>query len=117
MIPLRNLNAIERRQLMLADNRIALNAGWDAKMLKLELADLGKLGANLKILGFSEQELANALGGAAPGLVHEDEVPELCETAVSRQGDIWMLGPHRVGAATARTLSWCRRSSLVTYRS
>ena len=51
-------------------------------MLKLELADLGKMGTDLKILGFGEQELANALGGAAPGLVHEDEVPELCETAV-----------------------------------
>jgi hypothetical protein len=50
---------------MLADNRIAVNAGWDAEMLKLELADLGKLGADLKILGFSEQELAAALG--APG--------------------------------------------------
>jgi ParB-like nuclease domain len=67
VIPLRNLNETERRQLMLADNRIALNAGWDAKMLKLELADLGKLGADLKIIGFSEQELAAALGGAGAG--------------------------------------------------
>jgi hypothetical protein len=97
VIPLRNLNETERRQLMLADNRIALNAGWDAKMLKLELADLGKLGTDLKILGFSEQELAAALGGGAAGLVHEDEVPELCQTAVSRQGDVWMLGAHRIG--------------------
>jgi ParB-like nuclease domain len=97
VIPLRNLNETERRQLMLADNRIALNAGWNAEMLKLELADLGKLGADLKILGFNEQELAAALGGAAPGLVHEDEVPKLGETAVSKQGDIWLLGPHRIG--------------------
>src|SRR5580704_6173561 len=88
VIPLRDLDDIERRQLMLADNRIALNAGWDAEMLKLELADLGKLGADLKILGFNEQELAVALGGAAPGLVHEDEVPELGEIAISKQGDI-----------------------------
>ena len=97
MIPLKNLNEVERRLLMLADNRIALNAGWDAEMLKLELTDLGKLGADLKILGFNEQELAVALGATATGLVHEDEVPELGEVAISRPGDIWVLGPHRVG--------------------
>jgi hypothetical protein len=75
VIALRNLDEVERRQLMLADNRIALNAGWDAEMLRLELNDLGKLGVDLKILGFSEQELAVALGGSVAGLVHEDEVP------------------------------------------
>src|ERR1700675_3448154 len=79
VIPLKGLNNVERRLLMLADNRIALNAGWDAEMLKLELTDLGKLGADLKTLGFSEQELAVTLGGSAPGLVHEDEIPELGE--------------------------------------
>jgi DNA modification methylase len=97
VIPLRSLNDVERRLLLLADNRIALNAGWDAEMLKLELTDLGELGADLRILGFSEQELAVALGGSVPGLVHEDEVPELNEIAISRSGDIWMLGPHRIG--------------------
>jgi hypothetical protein len=72
------------------------------RRLKLELADLGNLGADLKIQGFSEQELASALGGAVPGLVHEDGVPELCETAVSRPGDIWRLGPHRIGCGDSR---------------
>ena len=42
------------------------------------------------------------MGGAAPGLVHEDEVPELSDTAVSKQGDIWMLGPHRIGCGDSR---------------
>jgi DNA modification methylase len=97
VIPLRNLIEVERRQLMLADNRIALNAGWDAEMLKLELTDLGKLGANLKNPGFTEHELAVALSGSAAGLVPEDQVPGLGEVAVSRPGDIWLLGPHRVG--------------------
>lgn len=96
VIPLRGLNEVERRMLMLADNRIALNAGWDAEVLKLELSDLRRLGGDLKILGFNEQELAAALG-CSTGLVHEDEVPELGDTAVSRQGDIWLLGPHRIG--------------------
>src|SRR6202166_53399 len=97
VIPLRGLNEVERRLRMLGDNRIALNAGWDAEMLKLELTDLGKLGADLKTLGFSEQELAVALGGSAAGLVPEDLVPELGETAVSRTDHSLVLGPHRVG--------------------
>src|ERR1700732_3193054 len=82
VIPLRGLNEAERRMLMLADNRIALNAGWDLEMLKLELTDLGKLGADLKILGFSEPEFAVALGARGSGLVPEDEVPELGEAAI-----------------------------------
>ncbi|WP_316172284.1 hypothetical protein [Bradyrhizobium sp. SZCCHNRI3037] len=82
---------------MLADNRIALNAGWDAEMLKLELTDLGKLGADLKMLGSNEQDLAAELGRTATGLVHEDEVPELADTAISRPGDIWLLGATSCG--------------------
>jgi DNA modification methylase len=97
VIPLRNLIEVERRQLMLADNRIALNAGWDAEMLRLELTDLSRLGANLKNLGFTEHELAVALSGSAAGFIPEDQVPGLGEVAVSRPGDIWLLGPHRIG--------------------
>jgi DNA modification methylase len=96
VIPLRGLNEVERRMLMLADNRIALNAGWNLEMLKLELLDLSQLGADLKGLGFNEQELARALGGSA-GLVPEDAVPEPTEASVSKLGDIWLLGPHRIG--------------------
>lgn len=58
VIPLRGLSEVKRRQLVLADNRIALNAGWDMEMLKLELTDLSALGADLSVLGFTEQELA-----------------------------------------------------------
>jgi DNA modification methylase len=105
VIPLKGLNNVERRLLMLADNRIALNAGWDAEMLKLELTDLGKIGADLKTLGFSEQELAVTLGGSIGGLVPEDEVPDLGNTAVSRPGDIWILGLHRVGCGDSTSAS------------
>jgi DNA modification methylase len=97
VIPLRGLNPVERRMLMLADNRIALNAGWDADLLKLELTDLSKLGADFKLLGFSEREIAEALTGPAGGLTDENEVPALAEIAVSKPGDVWLLGPHRVG--------------------
>jgi hypothetical protein len=65
--------------------------------IKLELTDLSKLGADLQILGFSEQELAVALGGAGAGLVPQDEVPALGEVAVSQPGDVWLLRPHWIG--------------------
>ena len=64
VIVLSGLTEIQRRQLMLADNRIALNAGWDVAMLHLELTDLSVLGADLKALGFTPQELAKALNPA-----------------------------------------------------
>jgi DNA modification methylase len=97
VILLKGLSELQRRQLMLADNRIALNAGWDLEMLSLELKDLSGLGVDLSTLGFTPQELAAALApGLSSGLTDENEVPELSETAVSRVGDIWCLGPHRV---------------------
>jgi DNA modification methylase len=100
VIPLGGLNEVERRMLMLADNRIAMNAGWNLEMLKLELTDLRTLGADLDVLGFNEHELARALGGSA-GLIPEDAVPGMAEEAVSKLGDIWLLGPHRVGCGDA----------------
>jgi DNA modification methylase len=97
VIVLRGLSEVQRRQLVLADNRIALNAGWDPEMLRLELKDLSTLGADLSLLGFDEKELAAALApDGTAGLTDEDEVPEVAETPVSRLGDVWCLGGHRV---------------------
>ena len=95
MIPL-CLTELQRRQLVLADNRIALNAGWDLEMLNLELKDLSVLGADLAALGFTVEELAAALNPAREGLTDENEIPEVAEVAVSMAGNIWCLGPHRV---------------------
>jgi DNA modification methylase len=89
------LSEVQRRQLMLADNRIALNAGWDVDMLQLELQDLASLGTDLSVLGFTEQELQTALQPGTAGLTDENAVPELGEAAVSRLGDIWCLDAHR----------------------
>jgi DNA modification methylase len=105
VIPLRGLNDVERRMLMLADNRIALNAGWNLELLKLELADLSTLGADLKGLGFNEQELMRALGGTS-GLIPEDAVPEPSEDAVSKPGDIWLLSRHRIGCGDSTDASF-----------
>lgn len=96
-IVLSGLNDMQRRQLMLADNRIALNAGWNAEMLAAELTDLRVLGADLAVLGFTPHELAKALNpGCTGGLTDEDETPEPLDEPVTRQGDIWTAGSHRI---------------------
>jgi hypothetical protein len=61
VIPLHGLTELQRRQLVLADNRIALNAGWDLDMLQLELRDLATLGADLSVLGFTGTRMARML--------------------------------------------------------
>ena len=102
IILLRGLTALQRRQLMLADNRITLNAGWDLEMLGCELKDLSGLGADLSVLGFTRKELADALKPAdAGGLTDEDYVPAPGDVAVSRLGDIWCLASHRIASPVA----------------
>jgi len=97
VILLQGLTELQRRQLVLADNRIALNAGWDLEMLNLELKDLSALGADLTLMGFTAQELAAALAPAvSTGLTDENEAPALAETAVTATGDTWCLGAHRL---------------------
>lgn len=97
VIVLSGLSETQRRQLMLADNRIALNAGWNDELLEAELQDLKALGADLSVLGFTEDELGDALNpNPVSGLTDEDESPEAAETATSRPGDLWCLGDHRV---------------------
>jgi hypothetical protein len=105
VIQLSGLTEIQRRQLMLADNRIALNAGWNAEMLNLELKELSFMGADLEALGFTAQELAAALHQGDKGLTEENEVPDVAETAVSVAGDIWRLGTHRIPIASRRCLA------------
>lgn len=102
VVVLAGLSASQRRQLVLADNRIALNAGWDVEMLKLELTELSLLGADLSALGFNDRELATALNGAGAGLTDEDEVPAVAETAITCLGDIWCLGSHRIACGDSR---------------
>jgi DNA modification methylase len=96
VIVLRELNETQRRQLVLADNRIALNAGWDMEMLKFELTELAALAVDLSTLGFTAKELEIALTGKSEGLTDEDEIPPIAETAISKTGEIWCLGPHRI---------------------
>ncbi|NAZ37165.1 site-specific DNA-methyltransferase [Rubellimicrobium sp. CFH 75288] len=85
------------RAYVIADNQLALNAGWDTDLLKIEAADLSALGFDLNLLGFEGPAL-DALLAPAPttGLTDEDEAPEPPGEPVSRLGDVWSLGRHRL---------------------
>jgi DNA modification methylase len=84
------------RAYAIADNKLALNAGWDEALLALEFSELQELGFDIDLVGFSETEIA-ALG-AQPnsGLTDPDEAPEPPVTPVSVAGDLWVLGSHRL---------------------
>jgi ParB-like chromosome segregation protein Spo0J len=98
VILLKGLSEMQQRQLMLADNRIALNAGWDLDLLQLELKDLAALGADLKVLGFTKGELAKALTPAHRGLTDEDH---------SRgRGDSRDASRRRLGTGPASDRLW-----------
>jgi DNA modification methylase len=81
---------------VLADNKLALNAGWDTEMLGVELADLQALAFDVSLTGFSEEEIAGLVNTGTAGLTDPDEVPEPPEEPVAKPGDIWLLGGHRV---------------------
>lgn len=86
----------QKRAYVLADNKLALNAGWDADLLRVELADLQAFDFNLALTGFSEDELAGLLAEKTEGLTDPDEVPEAPTEPVAQPGDVWILGKHRL---------------------
>jgi DNA modification methylase len=99
VIVLDHLTETQRRALVLADNRLALNAGWDEEMLRVELDALREEDFNLDLLGFSDEELQAMLvepGAEVTGNTDEDAVPQTPETAITKLGDVWLLGPHRL---------------------
>jgi len=87
----------KKRAYVLADNKLALNAGWDDSMLALELKELGEIGFDLDLTGFSLDEIAALTPmEVEPGLTDEDAVPEAPEEPTTRLGDVWILGQHRL---------------------
>ena len=105
-ITLAGLSDTQRRALVLADNRIALNAGWDEALLALEMADLKEAGVDLGITGFEDGELDRLLAGTEgeeEGSTPPVVIPEPPRNPVSRTGDLWILGDHRLlcGDATS----------------
>lgn len=109
-IRIEHLSDAQRRALILADNQIAANAGWDEAMLAEELAALAGEGFDLDLLGFSDEQLGDLLGElpdddvppAQPG--DEDHVPDAPAIYTSAPGNVWLLGDHRVMCGDSTSL-------------
>ena len=96
-IILDHLTKAQQRALVIADNQLALNAGWDMDMLKAEIEDLSLENFNLELLGFDDDFLDGLLETApSGGMTDEDAVPEVPETPKTVLGDVWVLGNHRL---------------------
>jgi len=86
----------QKKAYVIADNKLALNAGWNDEMLKLEFDELSELGFNLEMTGFSLDEICELNPVVVEGLTDEDAVPEAPEVPKTVLGDIWLLGDHRL---------------------
>jgi hypothetical protein len=105
-IRLAHLTDTQRRAYIIADNKLALNAGWDEELLGLELADLREDGFDLELTGFDGDELANLLAETTEGQTDPDEVPEPPVDPVSVLGDVWVLGRHRLVCGDGTSPDW-----------
>ena len=116
-IELAGLTETQRKAYILADNKLAMNAGWDEDMLRLELGELAAMDFDTLLTGFEDAEIEALLTSAVAVADDEseskadepdasDDVPEAPVVAVSRPGDIWAIGPHRLicGDATDRNV-------------
>lgn len=92
-----HLSEAQKRAYIIADNRLALNAGWDAEMLSVEISDLQSVDFDISLLGFDDAELNKLLGDIDD--VQEDDFDvdaELQKPATTKLGDLWLLGNHRL---------------------
>jgi DNA modification methylase len=103
-IELKGLSEAQRRAYVIADNQLALRAGWNEDLLRLELGELQGLGFSLEKLGFEAAELGELLAGTS-GDSDPDEAPEPPADPITRPGDLWVLGNHRLlcGDATSKS--------------
>lgn len=95
-IDLAGFTKAQRRAYILADNRLAENAGWDLSLLRSELSDLQAMEFDLDLIGFTNAELVQFMAHGDQGLTDPDEVPEAPEAPVTQPGDVWLLGNHRL---------------------
>lgn len=96
-IVLKGLTKAQQQALVIADNKIAENAGWDMEMLRVELGDLQSANFDLSLIGFTPDELDALLAPTGTeGLTDPDEAPAVPEEPVSVLGDVWVLGKHRL---------------------
>lgn len=87
----------QKRAYVIADNKLALNAGWDNDLLALELGELGDLGFDLELTGFTDDEIKALMPvDVTEGLTDPDDAPPLPDNPVTRPGDVWLMGQHRL---------------------
>lgn len=86
----------QKKAYVIADNKLALNADWDNAMLAIEMQELGDLGFDLDLTGFGKDEIGELFPNETTGLTDEDAVPEVPATPVTVEGDVWLLGRHRL---------------------
>lgn len=106
VIVLDHLTDAQRRAYIIADNKLALNAGWDDAVLAEELKALGDEGFDLDLVGFSDEELTALMAEATPeGQTDPEAIPEVPVNPVTVPGDVWVLGSHRIrcGDSTSAT--------------
>ncbi|MGK7871198.1 site-specific DNA-methyltransferase [Falsiroseomonas sp. E2-1-a20] len=103
-LELAHLSETQRRAYVLVDNKLALNAGWDEDLLRLELGELKIEGFDLALTGFGLDELASLFAEPTGGLTDPDAVPDVPESPVARAGDLWLLGRHRLACGDATTV-------------
>lgn len=97
-IELSGLTEAQKRAYILADNRLALDAGWDEEMLKLEFAELEKEGFELSKTGFSDEEIREMMADLDREVdgVEDVETPEPPKNPKTKRGEVWILGTHRL---------------------
>lgn len=96
-ITLDHMTDTQKRAYIIADNKLALNAGWDDEMLRVEFAELEDMCFDLELTGFSLDEIDDLqIEEIEDGLTDEDAVPELADEPASVLGDVWLLGKHRL---------------------
>lgn len=105
VIELAHLSNEQRKALIIADNKLALNSDWDTSLLAIELKDLQDLGFDLNLTGFNGEELANLLQPEqVDGLTDENEIPPVPEEPKTKMGDIYQLGDHRLMCGDSTSL-------------
>jgi len=95
-IELGHMSESQKRAYIIADNKLALNAGWDNEMLALEIGDLKDAGFDLGLTGFNPDEIATLNPEVIEGLTDEDSVPDVPDEPITKLGDIYQLGNHRL---------------------
>jgi DNA modification methylase len=102
----RGWSEAKKRAYVLADNKLAMNAGWDNEMLALELGEIGELGFDLDLTGFTAEEIAALMPEQIePGLTDPDDAPAVQENATTVPGDVWIMGKHRLLCGDSTSVS------------